>query len=166
MDALEKAYDATKYGRVSDAPFLLLSVPSQDDPGRAPGGKHLVNIHMQYAPYALRQGSWSEERGSLRESILASVERVAPGFTESVVADDLLTPQDYADSLNCTEGQWDQGEATLDQILFMRPAPGWARYRMPVPGLYLCGAGTHPGGGLIGAPGFNAANKVLRDGAS
>jgi phytoene dehydrogenase-like protein len=160
LDTLERAYDATKYGRVSERPMLRVAIPSRLDPTLAPAGRHVVSVTMQYAPYG------RGDRDAIERRILETLEEAAPGFGASVLHRHLWTPDDYERELGLTEGSWHQGEMALDQMLFMRPIPGWARYRTPIRGLYLCGPATHPGGGITGACGRNAARQVLADGTS
>lgn len=157
LDTLERAYDATKYGRVSESPLLRAVIPSRLDPTLAPAGRHVVSVTMQYAPFG------RGDRDSIERCILERLEEVAPGFGASVLHRHLWTPDDYERELGLTEGSWHQGEMALDQMLFMRPIPGWARYRTPIRGLYLCGPATHPGGGITGACGRNAARQVHAD---
>jgi phytoene dehydrogenase-like protein len=160
LDTLERAYDATKYGRVSERPLLRVVIPSRIDPTLAPAGRHVVSVTMQYAPFG------RGDRETIERRILETLEEVAPGLRGSVLHGHLWTPEDYQRELGLTEGSWHQGEMALDQMLFMRPVPGWARHRTPIRGLYLCGPATHPGGGITGACGRNAARQVLADGAS
>jgi phytoene dehydrogenase-like protein len=160
LDTLERAYDATKYGRVSERPLLRVVIPSRIDPTLAPAGRHVVSVTMQYAPFG------REDRDTIERRILETLEEVAPGLGRSILHRHLWTPDDYERELGLTEGSWHQGEMALDQMLFMRPIPGWARYRTPIRGLYLCGPATHPGGGITGACGRNAARQVLADGTA
>lgn len=162
LDALERAYDEVKYGTFSREPFLRAVLPSLFDPSMAPEGKHVLSITMQYAPYRLRAGSWKEHRQALETTILDAMETVAPNLRSAIVHKRLLTPEDYQAELGVTEGSFHQGEMALDQMFFMRPVPGFARYQTPVEGLYLCGAATHPGGEITGACGLNAARRVLQ----
>jgi phytoene dehydrogenase-like protein len=160
LDTLERAYDATKYDRISERPLLRVAIPSRIDPTLAPAGRHVVSVTMQYAPFG------RGDRDAIEHRILETLEEVAPGFGASVLHRHLWTPEDYERERGLTEGSWHQGEMALDQMLFMRPIPGWARHRTPIRGLYLCGPATHPGGGITGACGRNAARQVLTDGAS
>ena len=163
MQALERAYDAAKYGRMSERPHVEFSIPSLAGPGHAPEGKHVLVARVQYAPYRLHQVQWDESRrDALGAAATAAIAAVAPGFADRVLRQTVLAPPDLESRFGLTEGALYQGELTLDQILFMRPVPGWARYRMPIDGLYLCGSGAHPGGGVIGAAGLNAAREILR----
>ena len=165
LDDLERAYDATKYGRVSELPVLEMTIPSLADPGLAPPGQHVLSIWLQYAPVHLRAGTWDaaarESLGDLAEEVLA---RYAPGVRETVVGREVLAPPDLEARYGLSGGHLYQGELALDQILFMRPVPGWAHYRTPVAGLYLCGPATHPGGGITGQSGLLAARAVTEEG--
>ncbi len=167
LEYVERAYDDAKYGRVSEAPCLEVSIPSLTDPGIAPDGKHLMSIVMQYAPYSLREGQWDDAtRGALLDTVVRTLARYAPRIDSLIEDRHVLTPLDLERRFGLPEGNIYHGEMTLDQLLFMRPVPGASRYRAPVPGLYLCGSGTHPGGGVTGVPGFNAAREILKDGGS
>ena len=162
-DDIERAYDCAKYGRVSDRPALEVTIPSLGDPSLAPAGKHVASIVAQYCPYRLRETSINDARRQIGERSLAVLEEVAPGLKQRVTAMEVLTPHDLEAQFGMTGGQWHHGEITLDQVLFLRPAGQAQDYRMPVPGVYLCGAGAHPGGNISGAPGYNAAREILKD---
>lgn len=166
LDYLEKAYDASKYGRFSAQPYLELFIPTIHDrslisPQKTDSTHHIVTITMQYAPYALREGEWPGRADDLATAILNTVESVAPGIGKQVVHKRLVTPLDLESTYGLTEGHIYHGQMGLDQMLVMRPIPQWSRYEMPVRNLFLCGAGAHPGGGITGAPGYNAARVVL-----
>jgi phytoene dehydrogenase-like protein len=163
IEYLERAYDDAKYGSASRAPLLEVFVPTIVDPGLAPPGKHILSALVQYAPYDLRPGSWEKEADLLAERVLGVLEEHMPGFENLILARQVLTPADLERRFGLTEGHIYHGEMTLNQFLVLRPVPGWAGYRTPVDGLYLCGSGTHPGGGVSGAPGYNAARQILRD---
>lgn len=153
LDYLERAYDDAKYGHVSRRPYL-----------EARSNERQVQVHMQYAPYALADGAWDETRRiALGDSVLQILSEHVPGLRESVTERSVLSPPELEALEGWPEGQAHHAELALDQALWMRPMPGWARYRTPIQGLYLCGAGTHPGGGVAGAPGYNCAQEVLRD---
>jgi phytoene dehydrogenase-like protein len=122
-----------------------------------------MTCFVQYVPYALRKGTWDEQRELLGDRVVKVIARYAPNVPRSIVARQVLTPLDLERTYGLTEGNIFHGDLVLEQMFFMRPVPGWARYRTPVRGLYLCGAGTHPGGGVTGAPGYNAAREILRD---
>ncbi|MFQ5789723.1 MAG: phytoene desaturase family protein [Acidobacteriota bacterium] len=163
LDYLERAYDDAKYGRPSARPFLQAVIPSLADPTLAPPGKHVMAVTMQYAPYHLREGSWKQRGGALADAIVATLSEYAPNLRNAVLHRKLLTPLDYEETYGSPEGSLHHGELALDQLFFMRPVAGWARYRTPIHGLYLCGSGTHPGGGVSGACGYNAGRQILRD---
>jgi phytoene dehydrogenase-like protein len=162
-DHIERAYDCAKYGRVSDRPALEMTIPTLTDPSLAPTGKHVASIVAQYCPYKLRDTALNDARHQIGDRSLAVLEEVAPGLKQRVTAMEVLTPHDLETQFGMTGGQWHHGEITLDQVLFLRPAGQAQEYRMPVPGVYLCGAGAHPGGNISGAPGYNAAREVLKD---
>src|SRR6266581_1915819 len=145
--------------------FLHLDVyiPSTVDPDLAPSGKHVMSALLQYAPYELRRGAWDKERERLGDRVQATLENHLPGLGKLVVGRQVLTPVDLETRFGLTEGHIYHGEMTLDQSFVLRPVPGWSRYRTPVDGLYLCGAGAHPGGGITGAPGLNASRAILKD---
>jgi phytoene dehydrogenase-like protein len=165
---LDVAADAAKYGRISEQPWLEATIPSLVDPllvdgGAAAGVRHVMSILVQSAPYALREGSWEMAREVLAHRALSVLESVAPGIGSLVVARQVVTPTDLEQDLGMTGGHPLHGEPSLDQWFAWRPMLGYARYRMPVGGLYLCGAGAHPGGGVTGIPGRNAAREVVAD---
>jgi phytoene dehydrogenase-like protein len=163
LDYLERAADAAKYGRISENPFLEISIPSVADPSLAPQGKHVMSVWMQYAPYHLRNSSWNDQREALGDNVVRLIDDHAPGFKDSILHRQVLTPLDLEQTFGLTEGHLYHVELALDQIFFMRPVPGWARYRTPIENFYLCGSGTHPGGGINGSPGRNAAKEILKD---
>jgi phytoene dehydrogenase-like protein len=163
LDDFERAFEAAKYGAVSTRPMLTATIPSLFDRSLAPEGKHLMSVVVQYAPYELRGTSWAEAGKTLTAHVLELLSEAAPNVKGAVLHHHLWTPEDYERELGVPEGNWHQGEMALDQMFFMRPVPGWSRYETPVAGLYLCGASTHPGGGITGACGYNAAQKVLKD---
>jgi len=163
MGYLERAFDDARAGRPSREPVLECTLPSAVDPTVAPAGKHLMSLFVQYAPFRLSEGSWETERDRFADRCFEVLERYAPGFTASVIAREVLAPPDLERRFGLTGGNIFQGAMTLPQLFFMRPLPGYARYRMPVRDLYLCGAATHPGGGVMGACGRNAAREILRD---
>ncbi len=160
---LERAYDDAKHGDLSHEPYLEALIPSLADPGLAPPGKHIMSVLVQYAPYHLRDGVWDEaKRETLGDRVVETLTRYAPNIESAILHRQVLTPLDLEATLGLTEGNIYHGEMTLDQILFLRPVPGWSRYRTPISGLYLCGAGAHPGGGVTGAPGYHASRQVLK----
>ncbi len=163
LDYLEHAYDDAKYGRVSSQPYLEATIPSLNDPTLAPPGQHVMSIWMQYAPYRLRDSAWNDaQREALGDLVVNTLAAYAPNLPSSILSCQVLTPVDLENRFDAPEGNLYQGELTLDQVLFMRPVPGWAQYRTPIEGLYLCGAATHPGGGSVGAAGYIAAREILK----
>jgi phytoene dehydrogenase-like protein len=163
MDYVEHAWDDAKYGRPSERPLLEMTVPTMYDPSLAPPGKHIMGIFLQYAPYTLREGNWDDLREPFSERVLDVIEEYAPNIRSIIIERQTLTPLDLERRFGLTGGNIFHGEMSLDQMFSMRPVAGWARYRTPVPGLYLCGSGAHPGGGVMGAPGYNAAREILKD---
>ena len=164
IEYIERAWDDAKYGRPSERPMLELTIPTMYDPSLAPAGKHIMGIFLQYAPYTLREGTWDEQREPFYERVIEVMEEYVPNIRRIVMEKQVLTPLDLERRFGITGGNIFHGEMSLDQMFVMRPVAGWARYRTPVPGLYLCGSGAHPGGGVMGAPGYNAAREMLRDG--
>jgi phytoene dehydrogenase-like protein len=162
LDYLERAADDAKYGRFSKQPFLEITIPTVRDPSLAPEEKHVMSIWMQYAPYDLRQGNWHGQREVLGDTVVSLIEEYAPGFKNSILHRQVLTPLDLQQVFGLTGGHIHHAEMALDQIFFMRPLPGWARYGTPVRNLYLCGSGTHPGGGVTGLTGYYAAREILQ----
>lgn len=161
MARLERAFDACKYGEASEEPTLEITIPTLHDPELAPGGRHVLSAVVQYAPYNVK-GGWASKKNDFTERILDRLEIYAPGLRRSILHRDLLTPDDLESGFGMSGGHWHHGELAFDQMLMMRPVPGAAGYAMPVDGLYLCGAGAHPGGGVMGAAGRNAARVILR----
>ena len=160
MDDIEKAFNHAKYGECSPEPVMEISIPTVHDDSLAPPGKHVLSAVAQYAPYALK-GGWETGRETFTRSCLTQLETIAPGIGELVTAAELLTPPDLEAQFGVRGGHWHHGEIALDQALFTRPVPGANHYATPVPGLYLCGASAHPGGGLLGLAGRNAAKAIL-----
>ena len=163
LDELDAAFAAAERGALPDRPMIELTIPSVLDPDLAPAGCHVASLFVQYAPYELGDGGWDASREAFADRALALVDEVAPGFSASVLHREVLAPPDLERVFGLTGGNIFHGAMSLDRLLFMRPMPGWSRYRTPVDGLYLCGAGTHPGGGVMGACGRNAAGEILRD---
>jgi len=163
IDTLERAFDDAKYGGVSKRPYLDVTIPSLTDPSLAPAGQHVMSVYVQFTPYKLKTGSWRERAGEVAANALALLEEYAPGIGALVVGQQVLTPADLEATYGITGGHPSHGEPSLDQLFLARPFLGYGRYRTPVRGLYLCSAGTHPGGGVTGAPGANAAREILRD---
>jgi phytoene dehydrogenase-like protein len=165
LTALERAYDDAKHGRVSQRPLLEVSIPSASDPTMCPAGKHVMSVRVQYAPYRLRDGCWDDtRREALGDAVIRTLEEYAPNVPRSILHRRVRTPADLEEQYGLTEGHLGHGELTLDQILFMRPVPGWAHYRTPIERLYLCGSGAHPGGGIAGGAGKLAASVIEKDG--
>jgi phytoene dehydrogenase-like protein len=160
---LEKAYDAAKYGRFSQQPYLDIRIPSLADPTLAPEGQHVMSIQMQYAPYQLREKDWTQEKESLTRTVLDTLSQYAPDLRSHILHVKTLTPSGLEAQYSLADGGIYHGQMMLDQLLFMRPVPGWGYYRTPIAGLYLNGAGAHPGGGITGEPGRLAAQEILKD---
>ena len=163
VDYMEHAYDDAKYGRFSRRPYIDIVIPSLTDPSVAPPGKHVMSCFVQYAPYELKEGSWDDQREAFGDTVVDTIAEYAPNLKDLILHRQVLTPLDIEREFGLSEGNIFQGELTLEQLFFLRPAPGWADYRTPIRRLYLCGSATHPGGGIMAAPGRNAALRVLRD---
>jgi len=163
IDYLEQAYDDAKYGDYSRRPYMDILIPSVIDPSMAPPGKHVMSIFVQYAPYHLREGTWEEKREAFGDAVVDTLSEYAPNLKNAILHRQVLTPWDLEQKIGLTEGNIFHGELTLDQLFFLRPVPGWAKYRTPIRNLYLCGSGAHPGGGVMGAPGKLAAQELLKD---
>ncbi len=163
LEYIERAWDDAKYGHPSQSPLLELTVPTMYDPSLAPAGKHIMGIFIQYAPYTLSEGHWDELREPFAYRVFDIIEEYAPGFRDLIIEKQVLTPLDLERRFGLTGGNIFHGEMSLDQMFVMRPVAGSARYSTPIRGLYLCGSGTHPGGGVMGAPGYNAAHQILKD---
>jgi phytoene dehydrogenase-like protein len=163
LDDHERAWDEAKMGRASSRPWVDCVVPTHLDPDLAPPGRHVLTAFVQYAPYHLRDGDWTTEREHLADRVTDAITEFAPNFKASVLARDILSPVDLESRFGLTEGNIFHGDLNLGQLFLGRPVPGWSRYRTPLRALYLCGAGTHPGGGVTGAPGYNAAQQILKD---
>jgi len=161
VDAIERAFDAAKYGSFSDEPWIELTIPSVTDPSLAPDGAHVVSAYVQYAPYALRGTTWDAERERLGEVATRTIGRYAPGFESTVIAREVITPLDLERTYGFTGGHIFHGELALDQLAMGRPVLGWTRYATPIRNLYLCGAGTHAG--LNGGSGARVAKEILRN---
>jgi phytoene dehydrogenase-like protein len=164
LEMVERAYDDWKEGRWSRAPYVDMLIPTQIDPTMAPDGKHYMSVFVQYCPYRLADGEWTpEKRQAFGNTVIEAIARHSPDFKDLIRHAEIRTPRDIENEVGLTEGNIFQGELTFDQLLFNRPLPGYAQYRTPLRGMYLCGSSTHPGGGVMGAPGANAARAVLRD---
>jgi phytoene dehydrogenase-like protein len=163
VEYMERAYDDAKYGDFSRRPYIDMVIPSLTDPSVAPPGKHVLSCFVQYAPYKLREGTWDEKREAFGDTVVDTISEYAPNLKKHILHRQVLTPLDLEREWSLSEGNIFQGELSLEQLFFLRPVPGWARYRTPIGGLYLCGSATHPGGGIMGAPGRLAALEVLKD---
>jgi phytoene dehydrogenase-like protein len=165
VDYMERAYDDAKYGDFSRQPYIDMVIPSLTDPSVAPPGKHVMSCFVQYAPYHLKEGSWdNRRRDAFGDAVIDAIAQYAPNIKDIILHRQVLTPLDIERTFGLTEGNIFQGELTLEQLFFLRPVPGWARYSTPIDGLYMCGSATHPGGGIMGAPGKNAADRILSEG--
>jgi phytoene dehydrogenase-like protein len=162
IDYLERAFDESKYGNFSRQPYLEATIPSLTDPTLAPEGKHVMSVYMQYAPYNLK-GDWETERNALGQTVAHTLAQYAPNLPELILTHQIITPRDLEEHYGLTGGQIFHGELALDQFFTMRPLLDWARYRTPIQNLYLCGSGTHPGAGLTGGSGANAAREILKE---
>ena len=163
LEFAERCYDIAKFGEIPEELWLDCVISSNADTSLAPPGKHILTCFVQYVPYRLRQGTWDGNRELLGDRVVKKIGEYAPNVPGSILARQVLTPLDLERVYGLTEGNIFHGDLRLEQLFFMRPVPGWSRYRTPIRGLYLCGAGAHPGGGVTGAPGHNAAHQVLRD---
>jgi phytoene dehydrogenase-like protein len=163
VEYMERAYDDAKYGRYSRRPYVDIVIPTLTDPSLAPPGKHVMSCFVQYAPYHLSASTWDAEREPFGDAVVETIAEHAPNLPRLIRHRQVLTPLDLEREFSLTEGNIFHGELSLDQLFFLRPVPGWSRYRSPIPGLYLCGSGAHPGGGIMAAPGRNAARAVLAD---
>lgn len=163
VDHVEHAFDGSKYGRISDEPFLEATIPTLTDPSLAPDGQHVLSVLAQWTPYRLREGDWKAERERLADLVVKTLDVYAPGLGDLVMARQVITPVDLEAEYGLSEGGVLHAEPGLDQFFAWRPLLGHARYRFGIEGLYLCGSGAHPGGGVTGGPGANAAREVLAD---
>lgn len=163
IDYIERAYDDAKYGEYSRRPYLDIILPSTLDPSMAPPGKHVMSIFVQYAPFYLKEGTWPDQRENFGDNVIDTLTEYAPNLKDIILHRQVITPWDLEQEFGLTEGNIFQGELTLDQLFFLRPVPGWAQYRTPIKNLYICGAGTHPGGGVMAASGRLAAMEILKD---
>ena len=166
IDYLERAYDQAKYGDFSERPYINMVIPSLVDPSVAPPGGHVISCFVQYAPYRIKEGPerWPERREAFGDAVVDTLAEYVPGLKESILYRQVLTPWDLEQEFGLSEGNIFHGELSLEQLLFLRPAAGWARYRTPIAGLWLASSGAHPGGGIMGAPGELAAKTLLREG--
>jgi phytoene dehydrogenase-like protein len=168
LERLERAYDDWKYGSWSRDPYLDMVIPTLTDPTMAPPGKHMMSVFVQYVPAKLDtghfRGDWTDEsRAAMADTVVGQIEKHSPGFRDLIAHMEVRTPRELEGEIGLTGGNIFHGELTLDQMFFNRPVPGYAQYRAPLPGLYLSGSSNHPGGGVMAAPGANAAREILRD---
>ena len=163
LEFAERCYAISRSGEIPEELWVDCVVSSNADDSLAPRGKHILTCFVQYVPYRLREGTWDEKRELLGDRVVKKIAEYAPNVPNAILARQVLTPLDLERTYGLTEGNIFHGDLTLEQLFFMRPVPGWSQYRTPIAGLYLCGAGAHPGGGVTGAPGHNAAHQVLRD---
>jgi phytoene dehydrogenase-like protein len=164
IDYMERAYDDAKYGKFSSRPYMDMVIPSLTDPSVAPPGKHVMSCFVQYAPYHLRDGVWDDrQREAFGDAVIDTIAEYAPNIKDIILHRQVLTPLDIERDFGLTEGNIFQGELTLEQLFFLRPVPGYAQYATPIDRLYMCGSATHPGGGIMGAPGRNAATRILKE---
>jgi phytoene dehydrogenase-like protein len=163
-DYIERAYDDAKYGNFSRRPYIDMIFPSVLDPSMAPPGKHVVSCFVQYAPYHLAEGTWEEKREAFGDAVVDTLCEYAPNLKNAILHRQVLSPWDMEQMVGLTEGNIFQGDLSLDQLMFLRPVPGWVQYRTPIRDLYLCGSATHPGGGVMGSSGKLAAMAILKDG--
>jgi phytoene dehydrogenase-like protein len=161
VDYMERAYDQAKYGEFSERPYIDMVIPTLTDPSVAPPGKHILSCFVQYAPYKLASGNWDDRREAFGDTVIDTIAEYAPNIRDIILHRQVLTPLDLEREFGLTEGNIFQGELTLEQLFFARPVPGWAQYATPIKGLWMCGSATHPGGGIMGAPGRNAALRIL-----
>jgi phytoene dehydrogenase-like protein len=165
VEYMERAYDDAKYGRFSRRPYIDMVIPSLTDPSVAPPGKHILSCFVQYAPYKLKDGpeDWVNQKEAFGDTVVDTISEYAPNLKNIILHRQVVTPLDLDREWGLTEGNIFQGELSLEQLFFLRPVPGWAKYRTPIRNLYMCGSATHPGGGIMGAPGRLAADAILKD---
>jgi phytoene dehydrogenase-like protein len=161
VEYMERAYDQAKYGEYSRRPYIDIVIPSLTDPSVAPPGKHVMSCFVQYAPYDLKEGHWDDCRDAFGDAVIDAIAQFAPNIKDVIRHRQVLTPLDIERTFGLSEGNIFQGELSLEQLFFLRPAPGWAGYTTPIRKLFMCGSATHPGGGIMGAPGLNAARAIL-----
>ena len=164
LPKMERAYDEWKDGTWSKDPYVDMLIPTQIDPTMAPPGKHMMSVFVQYAPPKIHGGDWTaEDKAGFEKTVIDQISNYSPDFKDLILHCETRTPQDIENEVGLTEGNIFMGELTFDQLLFNRPFPGYAQYRGPVKGMYMCSSGTHPGGGVMAAPGANAAREILMD---
>jgi len=163
VDYMERAYDDAKYGNFSRRPYIDMVIPSLTDPSVAPPGKHVLSCFVQYAPYKLKDGNWDQKKEAFGDAVVDTISEYAPNLKNIIIGRQVVTPLDLEREWGLTEGNIFQGELSLEQLFFLRPVPGWSQYRTPIKNLYMCGSATHPGGGIMGAPGRLAALEMIKD---
>jgi phytoene dehydrogenase-like protein len=163
VEYMERAYDDAKYGKFSRRPYIDMVIPSLTDPSVAPPGKHVLSCFVQYAPYKLAEGTWDEQKEAFGDTVVDTISEYAPNLKKIIVGRQVLTPLDLEREFGLTQGNIFQGELSLEQLFFLRPVPGWAYYKTPIHNLYMCGSATHPGGGIMAAPGRIASQVILKD---
>jgi phytoene dehydrogenase-like protein len=163
IEYMERAYDDAKYGQYSRKPYIDMVIPSLTDPSVAPPGKHVMSCFVQYAPYKLAQGTWDDHKEAFGDTVINTIAEHAPNIKKIIIGRQILTPLDLEREFGLTQGNIFQGELSLEQLFFLRPVPGWAYYRTPIDNLYMCGSATHPGGGIMGAPGRISSQVILKD---
>jgi phytoene dehydrogenase-like protein len=163
IEYMERAYDDAKYGNFSRRPYIDMVIPSLTDPSVAPPGKHVLSCFVQYAPYKLAKGTWDDQREAFGDTVVDTIAEHAPNIKKIITGRQILTPLDLEREFGLTQGNIFQGELSLEQLFFLRPVPGWAYYRTPIDNLYMCGSATHPGGGIMGAPGRIASQVILKE---
>jgi phytoene dehydrogenase-like protein len=163
MDYVDRAWEDAAGGRPSEHPLIEITIPTTYDDSIAPPGRHVMCIFAQYAPYRLRDAHWDSMKDEFADRCIDSIALYAPNIRDAIIHRQVISPLDMEREYGLTGGNIFHGDMTVDQLFFMRPVPGWAQYRTPIKGLYLCGSGAHPGGGVMGAPGYNAAREVLKD---
>jgi phytoene dehydrogenase-like protein len=163
VEYMERAYDDAKYGHFSRRPYIDMVIPSLTDPSVAPPGKHVLSCFVQYAPYKLAEGTWDDQRETFGDTVVDTIAEHAPNIKKIISGRQILTPLDLEREFGLTQGNIFQGELSLEQLFFLRPVPGWAYYRTPIANLYMCGSATHPGGGIMGAPGRIASQVILKE---
>jgi len=164
VEYMEKAYDDAKYGNFSRRPYIDMVIPTLTDPSVAPPGKHILSCFVQYAPYKLRPGlNWDDQKEAFGNNVIDTIAEYAPNIRDIILHKQVVTPLDLEREWGLSEGNIFQGELSLEQLFFLRPVPGYAQFRTPIKNLYMCGSATHPGGGIMGAPGRLAALEILKD---
>jgi phytoene dehydrogenase-like protein len=167
VEYMEKAYDEAKYGHWSSHPYIDMVIPTLTDTSLAPPGKHILSCFVQYAPYKLASGlDWDTEKEKFGDAVVNTIAEYAPNIKDIILHRQVVTPLDLEREWGLSEGNIFQGELSLEQLFFLRPVAGWAQFRSPIKNLYMCGSATHPGGGIMGAPGRLAALEILKDGGA